>query len=89
MKLSANCDFLTIPHNFLSADHGGKLQLSTLFVAWVTFSVVSTIYTFYWDMRFDWGLNVVSDGKITPRREMIYSRRVSYCPCMSCCILPY
>ncbi len=44
-----------------------------MFLLWVVSAVVSTCYTFTWDIRMDWGL---FRGKYKLREELIYSKKV-------------
>ncbi len=42
-------------------------------VLWIVAHIVSTTYTFTWDIKMDWGL---FEGKYKLRSELIYSRKV-------------
>ena len=43
------------------------------FTLWVMSAIVSTCYTFTWDIKMDWGL---FEGKYKLRSELIYQRKV-------------
>ena len=45
-----------------------------LFFLWILSAIVSTCYTFTWDIKMDWGL---FQGKYKLREELIYSKKVS------------
>lgn len=44
-----------------------------LFFMWIISAIVSTCYTFTWDIKMDWGL---FHGKYKLREELIYSKKV-------------
>ena len=48
------------------------------FVLWIVAAIVSTCYTFTWDVKMDWGL---FQGKYKLREELIYPSKVSV-PCV-------
>ena len=43
------------------------------FVLWIVSAIVSTCYTFTWDIKMDWGL---FEGKYKLRSELIYQHKV-------------
>ena len=43
------------------------------FALWVASAIVSTCYTFTWDVKMDWGL---FEGKYKLRSELIYQKKV-------------
>ena len=45
-------------------DH--TLWLNVLRPAWITCAVVNTAYSYYWDVRHDWDLNVFGRGRRSP-----------------------
>ena len=44
---------------------------------WIISAIISTCYTFTWDIKMDWGL---FDGKYKLREELIYPRKVKTGP---------
>lgn len=44
-----------------------------LFLMWVLSAIISTCYTFSWDIKMDWGL---FSGKYKLRAELLYSKKV-------------
>jgi len=57
------------------------------FLLWIVSAVVSTCYTFTWDIKMDWGL---FDGPHKLRKELIYPTKVrprsSRVSCTACSI---
>lgn len=48
------------------------------FYAWILCSVVSSIYTYTWDVKMDWGLFNKHSGEYTfLREEIVYDNTVS------------
>ena len=48
------------------------------FVLWIVSAIVSTCYTFTWDIKMDWGL---FEGRYKLRSELIYRHKVrGLCP---------
>ena len=45
------------------------------FVLWIVSAIVSTCYTFTWDIKMDWGL---FEGKYKLRSELIYGHKVRF-----------
>jgi len=55
---------------------GAELQPAgyyVTFVLWIVSAIVSSCYTFIWDIKMDWGL---FEGKYKLRSELIYSKKV-------------
>lgn len=49
------------------------------FYLWIVFGFISSIYTYYWDVRMDWGLFETCCGENRfLREEIVYSSPVSY-----------
>ena len=44
------------------------------FVLWIVSAIISSMYTFTWDIKMDWGL---FEGKYKLRSELIYSKKVN------------
>ncbi|CAM9585643.1 unnamed protein product [Choristocarpus tenellus] len=51
-------------------------ETRTVRIVWITMYVISTLYTFWWDVRQDWGLGRREDGFLHKRR--MYSRPAVY-----------
>ena len=52
---------------------GQAVSYYILFFLWILSAIVSTCYTFTWDIKMDWGL---FQGKYKLREELIYSKKV-------------
>lgn len=49
------------------------------FYFWIFCSVISSIYTYTWDVKMDWGLFNKNSGEYTfLREEIVYDNTVSY-----------
>lgn len=56
-----------------------SVQRDRFFLAWIISAVVSTCYTFAWDIKMDWGLLDKSAGEnILLREEIVYSSKAFY-----------
>lgn len=50
-----------------------------MFYLWILCSVISTIYTYTWDVKMDWGLFSKSSGEYSfLREEIVYDNTVSF-----------
>lgn len=46
---------------------------------WILCSVISSVYTYTWDVKMDWGLFNKNSGEYTfLREEIVYDNTVSY-----------
>lgn len=50
-----------------------------MFYLWIACSLISTIYTYTWDVKMDWGLFSKNSGEYTfLREEIVYDNTVSF-----------
>lgn len=62
--------------NFVSGQH--KDFDNPMFYLWILCSVISTIYTYTWDVKMDWGLFSKNSGEYSfLREEIVYDNTVS------------
>lgn len=65
------CSFCVTGFSFLS----GTYDSNYFFAFWVIFAVISTLYSYSWDIKVDWGL--LKDGR-NLREKLLYSKKYYY-----------
>ena len=72
-----NFNIMGMNNYFVSDDYGSAAQ-NPYFYLWIVFGFISSIYTYYWDVRMDWGLFETCCGENRfLREEIVYSSPVS------------
>ena len=61
----------------LTTAKSNSVQHDSFFKAWIVSAIVSTCYTFTWDIKMDWGLldKKAGENKFL-REEIVYSSKV-------------
>jgi hypothetical protein len=49
-----------------------------LFAAWLTFAISSTIYSYIWDLKMDWGILNFRATRFLLRDKLLYSSKSYY-----------
>ena len=70
----------TTVSSFISAGHGNEVvQKNAFFYLWIISALISTCYTFTWDIKMDWGLLDKNAGENKfLREEIVYAYKVKY-----------
>ncbi len=63
----------TLPQYTDSSSDSQSIPYYLVVFLWIVSAIVSTCYTFTWDIKMDWGL---FEGKYKLRSELIYSKKV-------------
>lgn len=50
----------------------------TVFPAWIIFGILTSVYTFVWDVKFDWLLFEKGSYRLLLRDKLIYSKSIYY-----------
>ena len=68
----------TAVSSFISAEHGNEVvQKNAFFYLWIISALISTCYTFTWDIKMDWGLLDKNAGENKfLREEIVYAYKV-------------
>ena len=72
--------WVTLVSSFISAEHGNEVvQKNAFFYLWIISALISTCYTFTWDIKMDWGLLDKNAGENKfLREEIVYAYKVKY-----------
>ena len=70
----------SIKYIFIVAEHGNEvIQKNAFFYLWIISAIISTCYTFTWDIKMDWGLLDRNAGENRfLREEIVYAYKVDY-----------
>lgn len=63
---------------FVSGNYGSNYD-NPFFYFWIFCSVISSVYTYTWDLKMDWGLFNANSGEYSfLREEIVYDNTVSF-----------
>lgn len=51
---------------------------NSTFVAWIIFGVITSFYTYFWDIKFDWILLEKGSYRFLLRDKLVYDKRMYY-----------
>lgn len=72
------CSLLVAVFSFLAVEFGGELEGT--YALWIAFAVVSTCYSYVWDIKMDWGL--AGTGTML-RQRLLYNQYYYYVAILS------
>lgn len=75
------CDFMILIFlsNFMTGSYGPSMTGTVLLGLWVLSQLISSCYTFTWDVKMDWGLLDKNAGENKfLREETVYRYRVRF-----------
>lgn len=66
-------------YKFVSENYDDNNYDNPFFYFWIFCSVISSVYTYTWDVKMDWGLFNTNSGEYSfLREEIVYDNTVSF-----------